>query len=47
MFFSTLVLVAIEGKHYCLEKGVDFRQADESTEIGDMAGLRLEEEEKI
>lgn len=39
VLFATLVLVAIESEHDGLEKGVYFRQADESTEVGDMARL--------
>lgn len=47
MLLATLVLVAIESEHYSLEKSVNFRQADESTEVGDMTGFGLKEEKKI
>ena len=47
MLLPTLVLVAIESEHDGLEQRVDFRQADKSAEVGDMAWFRLEEEKKI
>lgn len=47
MFLSTLVLVAVEGEHDGLEEGIDFGQADETTEGSDMAGFGLEKEEEV
>lgn len=47
MLLAALVLVSVQREHDGLEKGVDFGQADESTEVGDVPGLGLEEEKKI
>ena len=47
MLLAALVLVSVQREHDGLEKGVDFGQADESAEVGDMAGLGLEEEKEI
>lgn len=47
MLFSTFVLVSVEGEHDRLEEGVNFGQADETTERSDVARLGLEEEEEV
>ena len=47
MLFSTLVLVSIQCEHDGLKKGIDFGQADEATEGGDVSGFGLEEEEEV
>lgn len=47
MFLTTFVLISVDGKHDSLEKRVDFGHCDQTTEVCDMSGLGLEEEEKI
>jgi len=47
VLFSTFVLVTVEGEHDRLEEGVNFGQANETTERGDVARLGLEEEEEV
>ena len=47
MLFPTFVLVPVEGEHDGLEEGVNFGQADETAEGGDMTRLGLEEKEEI
>jgi hypothetical protein len=47
MLFSAFILVSIEGEHDGLKEGIDFGQADKTTECCDMARLRLEEEEEV
>ena len=47
MFFSAFVLVSVESKHDGLKEGIDFGQADKTTERSDMARLGLKEEEEV
>lgn len=47
MLFSTFVLVSVECEHDRLEEGVNFGQADETTERSDVARLGLEEEKEV
>lgn len=47
MLFATLVLVSVNGEHNRLEEGVDLGHGDESTQMGDVSGLRLQEKQEI
>jgi len=47
VLFSTFVLISVEGEHDGLKEGVNFGQADETAEGGDMTRLGLEEEKEI
>lgn len=47
MFLATLVLVSIDSEHDGLEQGIDFRHRHKSTQVRNVAGFRLEKEEKV
>jgi len=39
VFFSALVLVAVDCEHDGLKKGVDFGHVDQAAEMGNVAGF--------
>lgn len=47
MFFSAFILVSVDGEHHRLEKGVDFRHGHKTTQVGNMPGFGLKEEEEV
>jgi hypothetical protein len=47
MLFTALVLVSIDREHYCLQEGVDLGHGYESTEVGDVSRLGLQQEKEI
>ena len=47
MLFSTFVLISVEREHDRLQERVDLGEGDKTAEGGDVAGLRLEEEEEV
>ena len=47
MFLATFVLVSVDGEHDGLQEGIDFGHGDEATEMSDVTGFGLEEEEQV
>ena len=47
MFFTTLVLVSVDGEHDRLKQRINLGHGDETAEMRDMSGLGLEQEKQI
>lgn len=47
MLFSTLILVSVDCEHDRLQQGVDLSHGDESTKMGNMPWLGLEQEQEV
>lgn len=47
MLLSALILIAVDGKHDGLEEGVNFGHGDQSAEMGDVSGFRLQQEQQV
>jgi hypothetical protein len=47
MFFATLILVAVNREHDCLEQRIDLGHGNEAAQMRDVSGLGLEQEKQI
>jgi hypothetical protein len=47
MLFSTFILITINGKHDGLQKGINLRHGDQSTQMRNMSWLALQQKQQI
>lgn len=47
MLFTTFVLVSVNSEHDGLQQGIDLGHGDQSAQVGDVAGLGLQQEQEI
>jgi hypothetical protein len=47
VFFTTFVLISVDGKHDCLEQGVNLGHGNQSAKMSNMSRLRLQKKEKV